>query len=481
LIALDVSLRIKKEAYQEMIKYYHKAHEIAQEHNKISEQIEYEYSIGSIFLYLAGIESDIKKRTGYISEAELYFQRVTEIAQKHKYLEGLQDYLKGLEEFGYSLFLEIVETEPTIEGKKILLEKLIRIRENTFQVNSELESSNKRELLQESKTISEMYEKLANMYLNLNAKSLTLRKAVEFQSKSLEYALDLKDITDVRNRSNVLSTQLEWLITLESDILVMQDLLMSAIQTFQTLLIITNTLNDKTVEEVSYCTLALLLNVLAKNEPDPEEKNSKLNSALNFSSEGLKSAIENKNAQGIARNYYVMGMILTNVLSYTDQLQLENLYIKAKNCLYESLKLSFSMNDENLSKKCYQVLGRLSMSFSNVSVAQDKIEILEEALGYWDKALENALKLNDFVSLPLYSFAAGECWFEYAKLENDPRIQSNYCSNALQKFDETIKYCRRLGNTDMMLKASENMLEVMAFENKLLLESKTQIRTFKID
>jgi hypothetical protein len=32
-----------------------------------------------------------------------------------------------------------------------------------------------------------------------------------------------------------------------------------------------------------------------------------------------------------------------------------------------------------------------------------------------------------------------------------------------------------------MLKASENMLDVMAFENKLLLKTKTQIRTFKID
>ena len=107
------------------------------------------------------------------------------------------------------MFLEIVETEPTIEGKKILLEKLIRIRENTFQVNSELEPSNKRELLQESKTISEMYEKLTSMYLNLNAKSMTLRKAVEFQSKSLEYALDLKDIADVREKSTTLSAQLE--------------------------------------------------------------------------------------------------------------------------------------------------------------------------------------------------------------------------------------------------------------------------------
>jgi len=320
------------------------------------------------------------------------------------------------------------------------------------------------------------------MYLNLNAKSITLRKAVEFQSKSLEYALELKDITDVRNRSNVLSTQLEWLIKVESDISVMQDLLMSAIQTFQNLLSLINTLNDKTVEEVSYCTLALLLNVFAENEPDSEEKNSKSTSALNFSSEGLKKAIENKNAQGIARNYYVMGMILTNVLSYTDQQrQKENLYIKAKNCLYESLKLSFSMNDEKLSQKCYQVLGRLSMNFSNVPEAQDKIEIMEEALGYWDKTLEIALKLNDFVSLPIYSFAAGKCWFAYAKLENDPRIQSNYCSNALQKFDETIKYGRRLGNTDIILKASENMLNVMAFENKVLLETKTQIRTFKID
>ncbi|WP_287587045.1 hypothetical protein [Candidatus Borrarchaeum sp.] len=481
LIALDVSLRIKKDAYQAMIKYYHKALEIAQEKNKVSDQIEYEYSIGSIFLYLAGIENDIKKRTGYISEAELYFQRVTEIAQKHKHLEGLQDYLKGLEEFGYSLFLEIVETEPTIEGKKILLEKLIRIRENTYQVNSELKSSNKRELLQETKTISEMYEKLTNMYLNLSAKSMTLRKAVEFQSKSLEYALVLKDIAEVRERSNILSNQIEWLITVESNISVMQDLLMSAIQTFKNLLSIINTLNDKTVEEVSYCTLALLQSVFAVNEPDSEEKNSKLTSALNFSSEGLKRAIENKNAQGIARNYYVMGTILTNVLSYTDQLQKENLYIKAKNCLYESLKLSFSMNDEKQSQKCYQVLGRLSMSFSKVSEAQDKIEIMEEALGYWDKALEIALKLNDFVSLPIYSFAAGKCWFAYTKLENDPRIQSNYCSNALQKFDETIKYGRRLGNTDIMLKASENMLDVMAFENKVLLETKTQIRTFKID
>lgn len=481
LIALDVNLKIKKEAYQEMIKYYHKALEIAQEKNKISEQVEYEYSIGSIFLYLAGIEDDIKKRTGYISEAEGYFQRVTEIAQKNKHLEGLQDYLKGLEEFGYSLFLEIVETEPTVEGKKILLEKLIRIRENTFQVNSELESSNKRELLQESKIISEMYEKLTNMYLNLNAKSMTLRKAVEFQSKSLEYALDLKDIVEVRERSNTLSTQLEWLITVESDISVMQDLLMNANQTFQNLLSIITTLNDNTVEEVSYCTLALLLSVFAENEPDPEEKNSKLTSALNFSSEGLKRAIENKNAQGIARNYYVMGLILTKILSYTEQLQKENLYIKAKNCLYESLKLSFSMNDEKISQKCYQVLGRLAMSFSNVSEAKEKIEIMEEALGYWDKALEIALKLNDFVSLPIYSFAAGKCWFDYVKLENDPRIQSNYCSNALQKFDETIKYGRRLGNTDILLKASENMLDVMAFENKVLLETKTQIRTFRID
>ncbi len=481
LIALDVNLNIKKEAYQEMIKYYHKALDIAQEKNKVSEQIEYDYSIGSIFLYLAGIEADIKKRTGYISEAELYFQRVTEIAQKNKHLEGLQDYLKGLEEFGYSLFLEIVETEPTIEGKKILLEKLIRIRENTFQVNSELKPSNKRELLQESKTISEMYEKLTNMYLNLSAKSMMLRKAVRFQSKSLEYSLSLKDITEVRNRSNALSTQLEWLITVESDISVMQDLLMSAFKIFQNLLKIINAINDEIVEEVSYCTLALLLSVFAENEPDSKEKNSKLTSALNFSSEGLKKAIENKNAQGIARNYYVMGIILTNILSYTDRQQKENLYIKAKNCLYESLKLSFSMKDDNLSKKCYKVLGRLSMSFSKVSEGQEKIEIMEEALGYWDKALEIALKLNDFVSLPLYSFAAGKCWFEYSKLENDPRIQSNFCSNALQKFDETIKYSRRLGNTDMMLKASENMLDVMAFENKLLLETKTQIRTFKID
>ncbi len=89
--------------------------------------------------------------------------------------------------------------------------------------------------------------------------------------------------------------------------------------------------------------------------------------------------------------------------------------------------------------------------------------------------------LNDFVSLPHYSFAAGKCWFEYAKLGNDPRIQSNFCSNALQKFDETIKYGRRLGNTDIMLQASEKMLDVMAFENKLLLDTKTQIRTFKIE
>ena len=482
LVALETSKETKKEAYLEMIKYYQKTLDISKTRHDINAQVEYEYSIGSIYLYLAGIEVEVKKRIGHISAAELHFQAVTEIARENKQLEGLQDYLKGLEEFGYSLFLEIVETEPTIEGKKILLEKLIRIRENTFQVNSELKSSNKRELLQETKIISEMYEKLTNMYLNLNAKSITLRKAVEFQSKSLEYALELKDITDVRNRSNVLSTQLEWLIKVESDISVMQDLLMSAIQTFQNLLSLINTLNDKTVEEVSYCTLALLLNVFAENEPDSEEKNSKSTSALNFSSEGLKKAIENKNAQGIARNYYVMGMILTNVLSYTDQQrQKENLYIKAKNCLYESLKLSFSMNDEKLSQKCYQVLGRLSMNFSNVPEAQDKIEIMEEALGYWDKTLEIALKLNDFVSLPIYSFAAGKCWFAYAKLENDPRIQSNYCSNALQKFDETIKYGRRLGNTDIILKASENMLNVMAFENKVLLETKTQIRTFKID
>jgi tetratricopeptide (TPR) repeat protein len=235
------------------------------------------------------------------------------------------------------------------------------------------------------------------------------------------------------------------------------------------------------VEEVSYCTLALLLSVFAENEPDSEERNSKLTSAMNYSSEGLKRAIENKNPHGIARNYYVMGMILTNILTYAEQLEKENFYIKAKNCLYESLKLSFSLNDDNLSKKCYQVLGKLSMSFSNMFNDQDKILIMEEALGYWDKALEMALKLNDFVSLPHYSFAAGKCWFEYAKLENDPRIQSNYCSNALQKLDETINYGRRLGNTDIMLKASECMLEVMAFENKVLLKTKTQIRTFKIE
>ena len=481
LISLDINQRTKKEAYKEVIKYYQKAFDIAQERNDISAQVEYEYSIGSIFLYLAGIEDDIKKRTEYISVAEFHFQKVTDIAHENKDLEGLQDYLKGLEEFGYSLFLEIVETEPTIEGKKILLEKLIHIRENTFQINSELESSNERDLLQESKTISEMYEKLTNMHLNLNAKSKTLRKTVEFQSKSLEYALELKDLNEVRDRSKVLSILLEWLIIIESNIPIIQELLTNSISTFQSLLSITRAMHDNSVEELSYCTLALLLDVFAENETKSEDKISKLNNALNYSSEGLKRAIENNHAPGVARNYYVMGKVLTDLLNATDQLEKRNLYAKARNCLFESLKLSFSLKDDDLSKKCYQTLGKLSMSFSIEADVHEKLEIIEEALGYWDKASEIALKLNDFVSLPHIYFAAGKCWFDYAKLEHDTRIQSNYCSNALQRFDETIKYGRKLGNTDMMLKASSNMLNVMAFENKILLETKTHIRTFKID
>jgi hypothetical protein len=481
LIALEVDQKTKKEAYQEVIKYYQKAFDLAHSRNDITAQVEYEYSIGSIFLYLAGIEKDVKKRTGYISAAEQHFQRVTETAHENKQLEGLQDYLKGLEEFGYSLFLEIVETEPTLEGKKILLEKLIHIRENTFQINSQLEPSDKRELLQESKIIGEMYEKLTNMYLNLNAKSKMLGCAVEFQSKSLEYALELKDLHEVRERSKSLSNLLEWLITTEPDISSIQELVTSAISEFQNLLSITSTMRDTSVEELSYCTLALLLSASAETESDPEEKISKLNNALNFSSEGLKRAIKHNNAHGVARNYFAMGKILTDLLAATDQLEKRNLYVKAKNCLFESLKLSFSLKDDELSMKCYQTLGNLSMGFSNELEFQEKLEVMEEALGYWDKASEIALQLNDFVLLPQYAFAAGNCWFEYAKLERDPRIQSNYCSNALQKFDETIIYGRRLGNTDIMLKASSNMLDVMAFENKILLGSKTSIRTFKID
>ena len=481
LIALKINQGIKKEAYQEIIKYYQKACDIAQERNDIGAQVEYEYSIGSIFLYLAGIEIDIKKRIEYISVAELHFQKVTEIAREHKHLEGLQDYLKGLEEFGYSLFLEIVETEPTIEGKKILLEKLINIRENAFQINSELEASSKRDLLQESKTIGEMYEKLKNMHLNLNKKSSTLRKAVEFQSKSLEYALELKELNEVRERSQVLSNLLERLIIIESDISSIQELLTNAISSYQNLLSITSAMHDKSVEELSYCTLALLLSAFAENEPNSAEKSSKLNNALNYSTEGLKRARENKYAPGVARNYYVMGKVLTDLLTATDQLEKRNLYEKAKDCLFESLKLSFSLKDADLSKKCYLTLGKLSMNFSNEADGHEKLEIIEEALGFWDKASEIALNLNDFVSLPHISFAAGKCWFDYAKLEHNTRIQSNYCSNALQKFDETITYGRRLGNTDIMLKASDNMLNVMAFENKVLLETKTHIRTFKID
>ncbi|MFX1520087.1 MAG: hypothetical protein ACFFCD_09230 [Promethearchaeota archaeon] len=480
LITLEMDRKTKKDAYKEIIKYYQKAFDIAQGKNDISTLVEYEYSIGSVFLYLAGIEADVKKRTGYISEAEFHFQKVTEIAHDHEHLEGLQDYLKGLEEFGYSLFLEIVETEPTIEGKKILLEKLINIREKTFQINLELESRDIRELLQDCKTISEMYEKLTNMNINLNAKSKALRNAVKFQSKSLEYALELKDLNEVRERSKSFSDLLEWLITIESDISRIEELLTSATSIFQNLLSITSTMNDKSLEEMSYCTLALLLNTFAENEPDSEDKISKLNGALNLSSEGLKRAMENNDAHGVARTYYVMGNVLTDLLAATDQLEKKNLYVKAKNCIFESLKLSFSLKDDSLSKKCYQTLGKLSMIYSDVSEIQEKLEIIEEALGYLDKASEIALKLNDFVSLPQYTFAAGKCWFDYAKLEHDPRIQINYCSNALQKFDETIIHGRKLGNTDIMLKAGSNMLDVMAFENRIILGSKTYIRTFKI-
>ncbi|KXH74417.1 MAG: hypothetical protein AM326_00010 [Candidatus Thorarchaeota archaeon SMTZ-45] len=481
LVALETSKETKKEAYLEMIKYYQKTLDISKTRHDINAQVEYEYSIGSIYLYLAGIEVEVKKRIGHISAAELHFQAVTEIARENKQLEGLQDYLKGLEEFGYSLFLEIVETEPTIEGKKILLEKLIKIRKNTFQINSELESSDIQDLMQESKVISEMYEKLTNMHVNLDAKSTTLRNAVEFQSKSLEYALELRDLNEVRERSNALSNLLEWLITVESNISVIQELLTKAIQAFRNLLSITKTMSDKKMEELSYCTLALLLRVLAENELNSEEQISKMNKALNFSSEGLKKAIENNDIHAVTRNYLVMGTILTDLLTTTDQLEKRNLYAKAKNCLFESLKLSFSIKDDDISKKCYQALAKLSLSFSQDVELQEKLEIIEEALGYWDKAAEIAFKLNDFVVLPKYSFASGKCWFDYAKLEPDPRIQSNYCSNALQKFDETITYGRRLGNTDIILKASSIMLDIMSFENKILLENKTHLRTFKID
>ena len=272
LSSVELDRRTKKEAYLGTIKYYQKALDIVQGKKDINAQVEYEYATGSTFLYLAGIEEDVKKRTEYISTAELHFQRVADITLEHKHPEGFQDYIKGLEEFGYSLFLEIVETEPTVEGKKILLKKLINIREKAFQIKLELESSNKKDLMQESKILGEMYEKLTNMYFNLNAKTKSIKKAVEFHSQSLEYALELQDIFEVRRRSKVLSTLLELLIATEANISLKKEILTNAISAFQNLLNTTTVQKDKSVEELSYCTLALLLSTYAEGEPNSEEK-----------------------------------------------------------------------------------------------------------------------------------------------------------------------------------------------------------------